>query len=108
MFFCRLQRTGFGGFVSKTYKLKIISDNVDSKIKQGWCWPRVNRLNFVYIETFVRKNNQHFQICLLNIGCFAFTILTGSSPFDEKVFDFQRHVLFNSFITKAHTIISRT
>ena len=27
-----------------------------------------------------------------NIDCITFTILTGSSPFDEKVFDFQRHV----------------
>ena len=35
-----------------------------------------------------------------NIGCIAFTILTGSSPFDEKVFDFQRHVLFNGSINQ--------
>ena len=43
-----------------------------------------------------------------NIGCSAFTILTGSSPFDEKVFDFQRHVLFNGCISrKERSLLSR-
>ena len=35
-----------------------------------------------------------------NIGCIAFTALTGSSPFDEKTFDFQRHVLFNGSLKR--------
>ena len=35
-----------------------------------------------------------------NIGCIAFTVITGTSPFDEDLFDFQRHVLFNGDLSR--------
>ena len=40
-----------------------------------------------------------------NIGCIAFTVLTGCSPFDEKVFDFQRHVLFNNCLSRKERVL---
>ena len=49
------------------------------------------------------KNKTFFKTdstTVYNIGCIAFTALTGTSPFDEKVFDFQRHVLFNASVSR--------
>ena len=52
------------------------------------------------------KNVDIEKLTTYTIGCIAFTILTGSSPFGTN-FDFHRHVLFNHLLSKAErTLLS--
>ena len=49
------------------------------------------------------KNKSSFNSdasTVYNIGCIAFTVVTGTSPFEERPFDLQRHVLFNGALSR--------